>query len=175
MYTYLIALAGAPGAGKSTLAKALGERKGWRVRSFGSYVREVAKERGLPEERTVLQTLGDTLGQELGEAEFTARTISEPRPGETGIILEGIRKHAQWEEARKHATYAFLVYLDVSDDIAKERLLRRGLASDDGKTYEAIVNHPMEIERATLKNMATIVLQPDTIEAWVNEIRTRIL
>ncbi len=169
-YTYLVAIAGAPGSGKSTLAKALGQKTGWKVRSFGGYVREVAKERNLPEERSVLQELGDTLGREYGEALFTAKTISAPKSGEDGVILEGVRKKAQWEEAKKHAERPVLVYLDIPYEIAKERLEMRGLLSDHEKTYEEIIAHPMERERETLRDIADIRLPIDTLEHHINAL-----
>jgi cytidylate kinase len=169
-FTYLIAIAGPPGSGKSTLAKALSEKSGWRVRSFGGYVREVAKERGLPEDRATLQTLGDALGQEYGEAQFTAKTISEPQPGEAGVIIEGVRKHAQWEEMKNHADQAILVYLDVPYEVAKERLESRNRTSDTAKAYDEIIAHPMELERAALKDIATICLPVDTVENLVDRL-----
>ncbi len=60
-----------------------------------------------------------------------------------------------------------LVYLDISDEVAKRRLLSRQRLSDAGKTYEEIVAHPMEIERAKLRDVATVILVEDTVEHHV--------
>jgi len=80
------------GSGKTTLADQLAARFHWRKASFGGYVRQVAKERGLEPSRTVLQNLGAQLTAEQGWQSFCSNTLDRVsfRPGES-LVLDGIR------------------------------------------------------------------------------------
>src|SRR5687768_882062 len=94
MNPQIVCVAGGIGSGKTELSKALVAKLGWRRAAFGDYVRTVAHDRGLGDERDVLQQLGETLLKQ--DAAGFCRAVlanAEWRQGEP-LVLEGVR-HAE--------------------------------------------------------------------------------
>jgi dephospho-CoA kinase len=87
----VIAFAGRIGAGKSSVAKALADHLGWKLASFGAYVRTVVSSRGLSLSRESLQAVGEEL--EAKDTTALCRAVLNAafwQPGEP-LVIEGIR------------------------------------------------------------------------------------
>jgi dephospho-CoA kinase len=165
----LICLAGAPGSGKTTIAKAVAAQIGLRCGSFGDYVRSRARERGLSTERGSLQRLGQSLVNQ-GPRDFCQATLdwlgwTPPH----GLILEGLRHVSVYEalQALVHPNQVFLIFIDVEKSIQRERLKSRS----GEELSKALTTDPTELEISSLRNRADLIVSgPETPEAAVENI-----
>ena len=157
----VVGLAGQMGAGKSSVARALGASLGWTVGSFGDYVREVAAASGLELNRDNLQQVGAELIESLSAEEFIARVVSKSGwDRASGLVIEGIR-HPHIAEALprffRPRPYA-LVYLSAPRELRELRLRERDGASelDIGRAER----HSTEREIAThVEGLADVVVR----------------
>lgn len=161
----LLALSGSPGSGKTAVAKALSSRIGWPVASFGRYVAELARRKGLKADSiAVLQDVGQTAVVADVEA-FVENflSFSESSSGER-LILDGLRHIEVYRElvSQTHASWSGMVFLDVREDVRLERLRRRDLEVTNQR------DHPVESQIALLRSRADIVV--DTTSASSEEI-----
>jgi len=143
----IVALAGAIGSGKTTLARALADRLGWPTASFGDYVREQARRRGLDlGSRKVLQDLGQSLVEENPER-FLAEALEwMDYDAAAGLVLDGLRHESVWQALRARSEKlperpVVLLFLDTPEDVRHARLRDRGLddaaiATADGHRAE---------------------------------------
>ena len=165
----VICLSGAPGSGKTTIAKAVAARAGLRCGSFGDYVRSRARERGLSTERGSLQRLGQSLVDQ-GPRDFCKATLdwlgwTPPH----GLILEGLRHVSVYEalQALVHPIHISLVFIDVDKALQRERLKSR--SGED--LSPALMADPTEREISTLRDRADLIVNgPETPEAAVEAI-----
>jgi cytidylate kinase len=165
----VICLSGAPGSGKTTIAKALTAHTGFQFGSFGDYVRARAREQGLSTERDSLQRLGQSLVDQ-GPQNFCKATLdwlewAPPR----GLILEGLRHVSIYEALRTlvHPIQVFLVYIEVDRNLQRARLKSRS----GEELSEALTTDPTEREVSSLRNRADLVVSsPDTSESAVAAI-----
>lgn len=129
----VVALSGRTKAGKSTIARALGERLHWPCASFGDYVREEARSTGRGDAREDLHELGTELIATLGWEEFFRRTLAQAGLDKDSVpcIVEGIR-HLD-ALTTLHALFlpvpVYLVHLDVPDKERERRFQAEGIAS----------------------------------------------
>lgn len=89
----IIGVVGPIASGKSMLSDALVKR-GFTKLSFSAEVREEAKNRGIPIERSALQDLGNDMRQKKGNDYWAQRVIAKIEKGRHHII-EGIRNPAE--------------------------------------------------------------------------------
>ena len=133
-------LAGPAGSGKTTVAEMLVRDYGFARVSLGGICREEARRRGLPEDRTTLQAMGDLLrGSEPARLAILAWELARRAPGP--VVIDGVRlrAEAEWLSARG----ALGVRVSAPDPVRAARLLRR-----DGAT--GVPPHPTESEAETL-------------------------
>jgi dephospho-CoA kinase len=154
----IIGLSSRMGAGKSTLARALSDAFGIPRISFGDYVRSVALQRGLPESRTALQELGESLVEEDAFS-FTSSVLSTR--WRNGAVVDGIR-HLQVLRAIRDIVApvpVFLVYVEVDEAIRRQRLAQRGMSPED---IDAADRHSTEQQvRETLRAAAALRVSGD--------------
>jgi dephospho-CoA kinase len=137
----IVGLSSRMGAGKSTIARALAERLGIPRVSFGDYVRELARSRGLQQSRTVLQELGESLVQD-GPERFVRGVLSKV-PFQDGAVIDGIR-HVEILKAIRNAVSPLtvaLVYVETEEGVRIRRLIERGMRLDE---IEAADRHSTE-------------------------------
>lgn len=120
----VLGIAGKIGSGKSTLSEELAKGLGWSRASFGDFLRNVAKSRGLEDSREVLQELGDSF-IERSPNEFCRAVLAHYKwnSGEP-LIIDGIR-HAEIVEELRQLVAPLelrLIYLDVDDKTRFQRL-----------------------------------------------------
>jgi dephospho-CoA kinase len=148
----IVGIAGKIASGKSTLTRSLAARLKAKRLGFGDYVRVVAKSKGSdPSDRKVLQLIGQELATRDPSA-FVGGILSFGGydPPEN-IVFDGIRHGSVWQEiqavaARIHDT-AFLVFLDMPEEMRQQRLAARGL---DRQSVAAFDGHPNESDLEVL-------------------------
>ena len=155
----IVAFAGRIGAGKSSVAKALADHLGWKLASFGAYVRTVASSRGLSLSRETLQAIGEEL--EAADATALCRAVLDAaswKPEEP-LVIEGIR-HVRVLEILKTIVvphHLVFVYLEADEERRRSRLRDRG--SGEADRLDAVEAHPTEKDVLTnLPKLADLVL-----------------
>ena len=142
----IVAISGLPGAGKTTVADALCHALGADQLSFGTYVRELAAQRGLPTDRRTLQDLGDGLVRQDPE-QFVEGALAAFRPGGSTIIAEGVRHQviigALRDVADSQGAGFCHVHLAAPDSVRRERLRARGHSDREAR---AAYQHSAEQE-----------------------------
>lgn len=171
----VICLSGAPGSGKTTIAKAVAAHTGLQCGSFGDYVRARARERGLSTERASLQRLGQSLIDQ-GPRDFCKATLdwlgwSPPH----GLILEGLRHVSVYEALRAlvHPVRVSLVFIDVDESLQRARLKSRS----GEELSQALTADPTERDVSSLRHRADLVVSnpeiPESavaaITSWIGE------
>jgi dephospho-CoA kinase len=149
-------LSGAPGSGKTTIAKAVAAHTGLQCGSFGDYVRARAREQGLSTERASLQRLGQSLVDQSPQdfCKATLDWLGWAPPG--GLILEGLRHVSVYDALRAlvRPTRVSLVFVEVDKGVQRARLEAR----DGEDLSEAMATDPTEREVSLLRHRADLVV-----------------
>jgi dephospho-CoA kinase len=170
----VICLSGAPGSGKTTIAKAVAVHTGLQCGGFGDYVRARAVEQGLSTERASLQRLGQSL-VDRGPRDFCKATLDWLGWAPSrGLILEGLRHMSVYDALRAlvHPTQVSLVFIDVDEVVRRARLKARS-----EEFSEASGSDPTERDVSLVRNRADLVVSsrgtPDSavaaITSWIGE------
>jgi dephospho-CoA kinase len=159
----IVAFAGRIGAGKSSVAKALADHLGWKLASFGAFVRTVAFSRGLSSSRESLQAVGKEL--EATDAPALCRSVLDAASWQPGqpLVIEGIRHVSVLEILRALVAPQPLVfiYLGADEEQRRSRLRQRG--AEEADRLEAVEAHPTEQDVVTrLPKVADLVLSNTT-------------
>ena len=109
MKSIIIGFSGKIGSGKTTLSMAVAKALNWPHASFGNYVREVVRQRGIEESRKVLQEIGASLVENPDEFCHSLLEQSGWKPGQH-LIVDGVR-HAKIVDALHRATEPSRVFL----------------------------------------------------------------
>ena len=127
MYNGNIILLGAPGSGKGTLGKQLAEKYGYTLISTGDILREEKKSGS-----EIGKKINDILGKgNLVPDEIVNQIVQNKLKNFEGqFILDGFpRTVPQGEFLDTIADVGLVIYLEVSDDTIRERILERGKTS----------------------------------------------
>lgn len=138
MYNGNIVLLGAPGSGKGTLAKQLAEKYGYTLITTGDILREEKRSGS-----EIGKKINDILGKgNLVPDDIVNQIIKNKVEGLTGqLILDGFpRTVVQGEFLDKIAHIGLVVYLEVSDNTIRERIIERGKTSgrEDDQSVDII-------------------------------------
>lgn len=167
----VIAFAGLIGSGKSTVSVALAETLGCSRASFGDYVRDIAKKRGLKPEREKLQEIGNEL-VERGWEPFCKAVLSQAnwKKGNT-IVVDGIRHIEAIQTLLKitNPSRFILVFISIGDEDRKARLIGKGI--NEKEQQIKIDSHSTEMQVSSLKQKADIILDgTKPIPALVDQV-----
>lgn len=127
MYNGNIILLGAPGSGKGTLGKQLAEKYGYTLISTGDILREEKKSGS-----EIGKKINDILGKgNLVPDEIVNQIVQNKLKNFEGqFILDGFpRTVPQGEFLDTIADIGLVIYLEVSDNTIRERILERGKTS----------------------------------------------
>lgn len=137
---FVLALAGAPASGKTTVAQALATRTGAHRVSFGDLARAEARGKDGALDRDVLQRLGQQLLNDLGPEAFCRAALRcagatlEDRP----VIWDGVRHVRIFITLRSlYDTPVRLVYLQPPDEPRRERFSREAASPEQLRRWEA--------------------------------------
>ena len=138
MYNGNIVLLGAPGSGKGTLAKQLAEKYGYTLITTGDILREEKRSGS-----EIGKKINDILGKgNLVPDDIVNQIIKNKVEGLTGqLILDGFpRTVVQGEFLDKIADIGLVIYLEVSDNTIRERIIERGKTSgrEDDQSIDII-------------------------------------
>lgn len=138
MYNGNIVLLGAPGSGKGTLAKQLAEKYGYTLITTGDILREEKRSGS-----EIGKKINDILGKgNLVPDDIVNQIIKNKVEGLTGqLILDGFpRTVVQGEFLDKITHIGLVVYLEVSDNTIRERIIERGKTSgrEDDQSVDII-------------------------------------
>lgn len=128
MRSIVVGIGGQIGSGKTSVAVNLASQLDCPLASFGSYVRKVASDRGLPTRREVLQDLSIELLASLGAEGLTRNVLtSSGWDRKHSLVVDGIRHSAIVAALKQQVSPLpfLLVYLDVSAKVRENRLVVR--------------------------------------------------
>lgn len=125
----IIGLTGPMASGKSTVIGAL-IKEGYKVVTLSDMVREEAKKRGLPSERTTLQNIGQSLREQFGAGILGKKALEKIQSKNGGKwIVDGIRNPAEIDELRSHPNFV-LIANTVPEQAIIDRIFYRKRADD---------------------------------------------
>lgn len=169
--TNILCFSGGIASGKSTLSAAVAERLGIPRASFGGFVRQQAKERGLADTRETLQALGEALIAEMGWEKFCAAVLAAAQwtPG-AALALDGIRHTLAFETTKGLVApmEAKLIFVNVEQEVRQARA--EGAKATDLARADAHSTE-QDVHSGALRKMATIVLDGTKgVEVLVEEV-----
>jgi dephospho-CoA kinase len=174
----VIAIGGPPLSGKSAVAHRLAEQLAWPLAGFGSYVREVARSRGLdPNSRAELQAIGEELvSANPGKFCQSALTFSGWRGGQS-LVIDGVRHVIVLEELRKLVAPLPLsfIFVTAAKAVREERLRARALPGE-APTLRALDEHSTERDvLLRLPAMADVKLDgTEPVEKQISKVREQL-
>ncbi|OLD57817.1 MAG: hypothetical protein AUI54_01330 [Acidobacteria bacterium 13_1_40CM_2_56_5] len=169
--SYVIAISGMPGAGKTTLGKALAKRLNAKFASFGEYVRAEANRLGLGDpSRADLQNLGLNL---IKDPLKFCRGVLDASGYQRGdiLIVDGIRHISALEALRSTVNdqEVKLIYVESPREV---RIARLGNSESTAK----VDTHPVESEtelhvKAAADLLITAANPEDALEAALDWLK----
>lgn len=152
----VVGLAGHSGSGKSTTARRLAEQYGFALTSFGDIVRTEAKVRGLGEDISTLQELGQSLIHEWGWERF-CETVLSGKSSTQKLIVDGIRHSAAANTLRQLVAPGkfILIFINSDEHVRRQRLALRSNMQDHKSASD---DHPVKHGIDELRGQAEIVV-----------------
>jgi len=167
----VLCFSGGIASGKTTLSAAVAERLGIPRASFGGFVRQQAKERGLADTRETLQALGETLIAEMGWEKFCAAVLAAAQwTPSSSLALDGIRHTLAFETTKRLIApmEAKLIFVDVERDVRQARA--DGAKATDLTRAESHSTE-QDVHSGALRKMATVVLDGTKgVDVLVDEV-----
>lgn len=176
----IIGITGTLGSGKGTVVDYLKEKKGFVHYSSSAILRDVLRERGLPETRTYMSPLADEL---LEKHEGGVLHLSRERAEKAGVtdyILEAIHRTSEADYVRSIG--GIILGVDADLKTRFERTIQRGQGEKDHVTYEEFLEHVQREDegeqgtgpniRAVLKTADAVFLNNGTREELYSQIET---
>lgn len=149
-------------SGKSTLARRLAEDFQMPKASFGGYLLQYCKEKGIPEDkRGDLQNLGQQMIEEDATS-FLHKVINFTTTDLSTILFEGVRHDVILKEISAMSVRTATIYVEASYAQRLGRYLAREKGIDTGKTetdFLTASRHPVEREVPLLKAKCSFVIE----------------
>ncbi len=159
MESFILGFSGRKGSGKTTLAREVSMLLRWAHVGFGSYVRFLAVQKGLPDTTENLQELGQSMIEE-DSMKFCQDLLSFSKIASTQpFIVEGIR-HLVVLYALREIVFprkVLLIYVHAPEKLITERLSKRSNFSRE--QLLGLEQHATEIEVQTeIKKCADLII-----------------
>ncbi len=140
-----VVVCGRIGSGKSTAVDFVAAEFGFKVVSFGTYIRHMAALRGMPSTRGQLQDLGDCLFRSKRSSGILEDTLTHfGISSHDSVVFDGVRHLEILTDIRQAAEATIAVYLEVNQE---ERFRRHRARQDSGWSLEEFLiidRHPVE-------------------------------
>jgi len=169
--SFILALAGAPSSGKTTIARSIATDTGATHVSFGDFIRGEAGPRHMKTDRSALQALGATLLEALGPRDFCERALSSAgvtmstRP----VVWDGVRHVPVLDELRGLYAPAPVTFVVLAPP-EQARRQRFSAAASSIEELNAWESHESESQLAQLIAQADLVCDAPSAEAATREI-----
>ena len=168
----LILLSGPIAVGKSAVTKILVRDHGFQQIRSSTYLKKVAKARGIDDERSSLQDLGDELDEKT-DYSWVVTEVVLPLVDKDGLlgrkwIFDSVRKERQIEHFRSKFGASILhVHLLAAEDLLRFRFVERAKYEGlDWAKYESLINHSNEVSARSLHAVADLVIDNSDINAF---------
>lgn len=152
-----IVLTGPMASGKSSIARQVADECDARVLSFGDLVRAEAERRGLAEDRSTLQNLGQELFASEGPLGMSEMLLEDRR---ADVIVEGVRHVQVLEALNELLPDLVFVYLTAPASVLDERWSTRGAVAP----RRDATAHAVEAELSELRELAAISIDTSQVE-----------
>lgn len=172
-----LAICGQIGSGKSTVSNFVVEEFGFRVVSFGHYVRHQLVQKDLPITRDSMQNAGDYLYQSLGAAGMVDGTLAHYGVhANSTVVFDGVRHSKVLTAIRQKTNKALAIYLDASRNERFSRCQKKQGHSLQFEDFKRIDGHPVESGIPDLAKLCDLKVDTsasiyDVQERLRNEIR----
>lgn len=175
----ILLLSGPIAVGKTSVAELLVVQHGFeRIRS-GIFLQSKAQELGLPQDRTILQELGDKLDNQT-DYKWIVDEIAIPavqnKPTQRRWLIDSVRKTRQVENFRSAFSGSVVhIHLVADESTLKQRYITRVAAGEDylgNIPYEKAIEHPNEIASREMQNFADLVvnIESKSLQKVVDEM-----
>lgn len=179
----IIAIAGTNGSGKDTVGQMLADDYGWFFVSVADLLRDEAKKRGLPIERSVLRGIGAEWRREYGLGVLVDRAIKqfeESKQQHAGLVVSPMRNPGEAQRVKDLG--GVLVWVDADPKVRYDRITSRNRSTEDRKTFEQFLaeekaemneqGDAATLNMAAVKKMADIFIDNnDGIEHIEHQIK----
>lgn len=174
----LIGICGTNGSGKDTIAEMLADTHGWLMVQYSDFLREEAKNRGLPIERKHLSAISSEWREKHGHDILTRKSIElfeQAGKKHAGLVVLSMRHPGEGKKVK--ALGGTVIWVDADPQIRYKRVFGRSRSHEDKKTYEEFLadeeremrpSGESSLEMAAVKEMADIFIENngDSIEAF---------
>lgn len=160
----LVLLSGPIAVGKTTVADVLIKRFGYKRVKSSDYLRSVAADRQISEDRGLLQALGDELDEQT-DYRWLVSDVAAPQVAAAGGVqkawlVDSVRKERQIHHFRDSFGAAILhVHIWAPEEALRARYVNRlasGSHSEGSTPYEEAVQHPNEAASRALRGVADV-------------------
>jgi dephospho-CoA kinase len=169
--SFILALAGAPSSGKTTVARSIAADTGATHVSFGDFLRGEAGSRHMKTDRSALQALGATLLEDLGPRGFCEHALSNAggtmsaRP----VIWDGVRHVPVLDELRGLYAPAPVTFVVLAPP-EQARRQRFSAAASSREELDAWESHESESQLAQLIAQADFVYDASSPQSVIVEV-----
>lgn len=153
----VIAFSGKVGSGKTTLSIQLAHILEWNWISFSNFIRKVAKENNLGEDRRTLQDLGAHLLEQDLES-FCINVLNQIEWQNTPFIIDGVRHIEVLEFLKKTVEPTPFLHIHIAID-RRSQIERLGQRMSESNSIEFIEEHSTESQiQQILPESADLIL-----------------
>lgn len=145
----LIGIGGTNGSGKDSLGEIMAEDYGWLFVSVSDFLRQEAKQRGLPIERENLRMISAEWRRRYGVGVLVDKAIElfNETPGKyKGLVAIPMRNVGEAQRIKDLG--GVLAWVDADPKIRYQRIYSRSRSAEDNKTFEQF----MAEEQAEMTN-----------------------
>ena len=173
-----VVVCGRIGSGKSTAAAYVADSFGFKVVSFGRYIRDTADLKGIPNHRDKLQDLGAFLFRSRGASGLLQDALEDSGiKSDDSVVFDGVRHPEVLAEIRQSAETTIAVYLDVGKEERSRRHQSREGFSVSLHDHLVADAHIVEADICRLINGCDLVIDATRpkadIQAQLNDMISR--
>lgn len=178
---FALVICGPIASGKTAVVDFCHSELGFKVVSFGEYVKVLAKEAGMSTTRETLQDLGQSLYSSLGPSALLRAALKYAAiTSDDRVVFDGVRHLGALAEIRRCSETSVAVFL--TSDLLKryQRHNARSSSAISPDEFVAIDGHQVEIGINELREHCELVIDTahpqseiqEVLRNWLTQIRT---